>query len=158
MIQVSIPLDEVIQWLKGRRMVPPPSANLQASRGAERRWITWQEEPGGGWRSDGVYGKIFGFSLFSFSTRSLFSITWGPGSGWVLPGPVFGRPSGTRRDYLDESESFVIFDLCSCFWVYMSVLDTGWSRKYSQINVVKYLEASESSKDQLEWIYRTGQT
>ena len=61
----------------------------------------------------GSMGKIFGFSLFSFSTRSLFSITWGPGSGWVLPGPVFGRPSGTRRDYLDESESFVIFVLYS---------------------------------------------
>ena len=64
MIQVSIPLDEVIQWLKGMMEVPPPSANLQASRGTERRWITWQVEPGGGWRSAGVYGKIFGFLFY----------------------------------------------------------------------------------------------
>ena len=45
-------------WL-GRRS-PPPFAIQQASWGAERRWTTWQEEPGGGWRSAGASGKIFG--------------------------------------------------------------------------------------------------
>ena len=39
--------------------VPPPFAILQASRGAERRRISWQVEPGGGWRRAGALGKIF---------------------------------------------------------------------------------------------------
>ena len=44
----------------GTRMeVPPPFANLQASRGAKRRRISWQEEPGGGWRSAGVLGNFW---------------------------------------------------------------------------------------------------
>ena len=51
--------------------VPPPFANLQASRGAERRSTAWQEEPGGGWRRAGVYGKIF-ISLFIFIQEVCF--------------------------------------------------------------------------------------
>ena len=39
--------------------VPPPFAILQASRGAERRRISWQVEPGGGWRCAGALGQIF---------------------------------------------------------------------------------------------------
>ena len=76
-------VQEMGRRLKGTRMeVPPPFANLQASRGAERRSTAWQEEPGGGWRSAGVYGKIFGCSFY-FHTRSLFSFTWELGSGWA---------------------------------------------------------------------------
>ena len=45
--------------LKGTRMeVPPPFAILQASRGAKRRSTAWQEEPGGGWRSAGIWGEF----------------------------------------------------------------------------------------------------
>ena len=42
----------------GRKEVPPPLANLQASRGAKRRRISWQEEPGGGWRCAGAVGEF----------------------------------------------------------------------------------------------------
>ena len=43
--------------LMGTRMeVPPPFSILQASRGEERRIISWQVEPGGGWRCAGALG------------------------------------------------------------------------------------------------------
>ena len=54
----------------------------QASWGAERRWTTWQEEPGGGWRSAGASGKIFGSLL------------------------------GLEGDELNKSESFIIQIIC----------------------------------------------
>ena len=42
------------EGIKGTRMeVPPPFVNLQAAGGGEEV-KTWQEEPGGGWRSAGV--------------------------------------------------------------------------------------------------------
>ena len=50
--------------MKGtRKEVPPPLANLQASRGAKRRLTAWQEEPGGGRRSAGALGLIFDFAF-----------------------------------------------------------------------------------------------
>ena len=43
----------------GTRMeVPPPFSILQASRGEERRIISWQVEPGGGWRCAGAVGEF----------------------------------------------------------------------------------------------------
>ena len=53
--------------LKGTRMeVPPPFAILQASRGAKRRSTAWQEEPGGGWRSAGIWGEFLESESFYF--------------------------------------------------------------------------------------------
>ena len=47
----------VIKGEKYRRS-PPPFTILQASRGAKRRRISWQEEPGGGWRCAGAVGEF----------------------------------------------------------------------------------------------------
>ena len=60
--------------------VPPPFAILQASRGARGG-----EKPGRrsleGLEESWDFGSNFGVS--TFQTRSLFSITWEPGSGWA---------------------------------------------------------------------------
>ena len=74
--------------------VPPPFANLQASRGAERRSTAWQEEPGGGWRSAGVYGKFWGFS-FNFIQEVCFQSLERQGLAG-LSVPVFGRIDDKR--------------------------------------------------------------
>ena len=60
--------------------VPPPFAILQASRGAERRRISWQVEPGGGWRCAGALGKIF---VNAFRQRVLRRI-------WEATGVILG--------------------------------------------------------------------
>ena len=120
--------------IKGiRKEVPPPFAILQASRGAKRRRISWQEELRGGWRSDGVLGKFLVY-LFIFK-QEICSQSLGSSGVVGLAWTGLWLTSWTREDDLNESESFVIFDLCSCFWVFVSVLDTGWCRKYSPINV-----------------------
>ena len=60
--------------------VPPPFAILQDSRGAERRRISWQVEPGGGWRCAGALGKIF---VNAFRQRVLRRI-------WEATGVILG--------------------------------------------------------------------
>ena len=60
--------------------VPPPFAILQTSRGAERRRISWQVEPGGGWRCAGALGKIF---VNAFRQRVLRRI-------WEATGVILG--------------------------------------------------------------------
>ena len=149
MIQVSIPLDKVIQWLKGTRMeVPPPSANLQASRGTERRWITWQVEPGGGWRSAGVYGKNFGFS---FIHEVCFQSMWA--RDWRACLYQFLAELNEKR-HLDERESFchlnrfVVVFYCQC-------LIRSCRRKYSRINL-RCFPASICSKELGIIIFRCG--
>ena len=54
--------------------VPPPFAILQASRGAKRRSTAWQEEPGGGWRSAGIWGEFLGKWEFSFESVNFLSL------------------------------------------------------------------------------------
>ena len=59
--------------------VPPPFANLQASRGAERRSTAWQEEPGGGRRSAGALGKFLeseSFHLEVSNFNHLWAVDW----------------------------------------------------------------------------------
>ena len=52
-------------------------------------------------------GKNFWFLILFLSKMSIF-IHLGAREWLGLPGPVFGWPSGTREDKLDESESFII--------------------------------------------------
>ena len=67
--------------IKGYENGGPPTLCQPASQqGGGEEVKTWQEEPGGGWRSAGVQGKIFGFSFYSH-TRSLFLFTCEPGIG-----------------------------------------------------------------------------
>ena len=51
---------------------PPTLCQPASQQGGGEEVKTWQEEPGGGWRSAGICGKIFGF-LFSFLPKILFS-------------------------------------------------------------------------------------
>ena len=61
----------------------------------------------------GSMGKFLGSLYFHFQQEVCFQSLGGPGVVGFCLDQFFGRPSGTRRDYLDESESFVIFVLYS---------------------------------------------
>ena len=77
--------------IKGYKDGGPPTLCQPASQqGGGEEVKTWQEEPGGGWRSAGICGKIFEF-LFSFLPKILFSKTCEPGIGGATHEPVFGR-------------------------------------------------------------------
>ena len=166
MIQVSIPLDEVIQWLKGTRMeVPPPFANLQASRGAERRIISWQVEPGGGWRCAGALGQIFVNAFKQRVWRGILGSNWSrflEGSfhqvGWHPPDygrwqGIFGKGVGRGRDSLQESESFIHSNRFACC-ILLSVLDTVWKTKVLENKPKKIcFPAYDCSKELLESLW-----
>ena len=51
---------------------PPTLCQPASQQGGGEEVKTWQEEPGGGWRSAGICGKIFGVSLFIFTQDSVF--------------------------------------------------------------------------------------
>ena len=118
-------------------------ANLQASRGAERRSTAWQEEPGGGWRSAGVYGKIFGCSFY-FHTRSLFSFTWELGSGWAcLDQFLADRVEREETNWMKVKVfSFKLF----CRSLLLSVLETVLLTKILANKTEKIFPASDAVK------------
>ena len=66
---------------------------------------TWQEEPGGGWRSAGICGKKFLSFSFQFHPRFCFRRLVSRG--------LAGQPTNqflaelNERRKLDESESFI---------------------------------------------------
>ena len=67
--------------IKGYKDGGPPTLCQPASQqGGGEEVKTWQEEPGGGWRSAGVQGKNFGLS-FHFYSSSLFLFTCESGIG-----------------------------------------------------------------------------
>ena len=81
----------------GMRMeVPPPFANLQASRGAERRSTAWQEEPGGGWRCAGILGEFLR-KVRVFICKDQISITCALWIGRLADEPVFSRVEREER-------------------------------------------------------------
>ena len=84
LIECSTEGGEVIKVQEWRSPHPLQPASQQ---GAKRRRISWQVEPGGGWRSDGGLGKIFGFS---FSNKKSVLNHLGAREWLGLPGPVFG--------------------------------------------------------------------
>ena len=122
----------------------------KASRGAKRRRISWQVEPGGGWRSDGGLGEKF--LVFHFQTRNLFSITWELGSGWACLDRSLADLVNERRR-LEWKWKFCHFWLVLLFLGFCLSAWYGLMPKVLANKCIKYIEASESSKDQLESIY-----
>ena len=92
--------------IKGYENGGPPTLCQPASQqGGGEEVKTWQEEPGGGWRSAGVQGKIFSLS-FHFHQEICFQSLASCGLAG-LPMYQFSAELNERR-YLHESESFVV--------------------------------------------------
>ena len=109
--------------------------HLQASWGAERRWITWQEEPGGGWRSAGVFGENF-WSLVLFSIKKPFFIHLGAREWLGLAWTSFWLTSWKERRLLGRKWKFcylncfvVVFYIVSAWYgLVAKVLANKWEK------------------------------
>ena len=73
-----------------REEVPPTLCHPASQLGAEKRWTTWQEEPGGGWRGAGATGKSF-WSLSKVNLKVLLSKSCGL---FIFCCQCLKRPSG----------------------------------------------------------------
>ena len=113
---------------------PLPFVSLQTSRGAKRRWITWQEEPGGGWRCAGISGKNF---FGCFSSRSTFQLLVCCGLAGLADEPGFSRVDWEGRD---EWKVKVLLLKSSVLFILLSVLDTAlWAKVLANKHETKSL-------------------